>query len=43
MCKMDEMTDSKKEYKINLEKIRESLLNKREDNKQEIEFLLKRL
>ncbi len=43
MCKMDEMTDSKKEQIKNLEKIRESLLNKREDNKQDIEFLLKRL
>lgn len=43
MCKMDKMTDSKKEQKKNLEKIRESLLNKRGDNRQEIEFLLKRL
>lgn len=43
MRKMDEMTDSKKEQIKNLERIRESLLNKRENNKQEVEFLLKRL
>ena len=43
MCKMEKMTDSKKEQKKNLEKIKESLLNKRGANRQEIEFLLKRL
>ncbi len=43
MRKMDEMTDSIKEQIKNLERIRESLLNKRENNKQEVEFLLKRL
>lgn len=42
MCKMDKMADSKKEQKKNLERIRESLLNKRGENK-EIDFLLKRL
>ncbi len=43
MCKMDKMINSKKEQKKNMEKIKESLLNKVGDNNQEIEFLLKRL
>jgi hypothetical protein len=40
---MDKMINSKKEQKKNMEKIKESLLNKVGDNNQEIEFLLKRL
>jgi len=42
MCKMDKMTNSKKEQKKNMEKIKESLQVKAGNNK-EIEFLLKRL
>jgi hypothetical protein len=42
MCKMDKMTNSKKEQKKNMEKIKESLQIKAGNNK-EIEFLLKRL
>jgi hypothetical protein len=44
---MDKMTKPVKEQKQNMEKIKESLLNKAwdkaGDNRQEIEFLLKRL
>jgi len=40
---MDKMTNSKKEQKKNMEKIKESLLSKAGENKQEIEFLLRRL
>jgi hypothetical protein len=40
---MDKMINLKKEQKKNMEKIKESLLNKVGDNNQEIEFLLRRL